>query len=137
MLWMMSKPADLGNRMNKRKLSLILLAVVGVIILIIGIGAANIYSQTFPREARNSLSQGYYDENYDELSRYQKSIIDEALVRLGLQLSIEEKNAQFKQWLVKPLKWIGIGFGIFIILTAALVVSRVISNKIRPPSGSS
>ena len=123
--------------MDKRKLHLILLGVVGVIILVIGIGAVNIYSQTFPRGTRDSLSQGYYDRNYDELSRYQKGIVDEDLVRLGLQLSIEEKNAQFKQWLVKPLKWIGIGFGIFLILTAALVVSRVISNRIRPPSSRS
>jgi len=109
--------------------------VVGVIILVTGIGAANIYGQPpYPKEARDAVAQSFYQRNYDELSDYGKAQVDSWLAP---PLSMQEKNAQFARWLVKPLKWIGIGFGIFLILTAALVVSRVILDKTRPPSSSS
>jgi hypothetical protein len=121
--------------MDKRKLRLILLGIVGIIILVIGIGAAKIYSQPpFSKEARDTVSQAFYDKNYDELNDYGKAEVDSFLAP---PLSMQEKNAQFIQWLAKPVKWVAIAFGLFAILTAALVVSRVISNKIRPPSGPS
>lgn len=124
--------------MDKRKFRLILLGIVGIIILVIGIGAANIYTQPFSREVRDTMSQFLYDRNYNGLSHGEQVIVDRVLSNQGNRgLSIGEKNAQFREWLVRPLKWIGIGFGIFLILTAALVVSRVISNRIRPPSNPS
>jgi hypothetical protein len=118
--------------MDKRKLRLILLGIAGIIILVIGIGAVNIYTQTASKEARDSASEYLYGRDYDELSDAQRATIDVLIS----SPSMHEKNAQFREWLVKPLKWIGIGFGTFLILTAALVVSRVISNRLRPPSGS-
>ena len=119
--------------MDKRKLRLVLLGVAAVTILVIGMGAANIYTDSSVSDPRNDVSQILYGRYYDYLSDSEKAAVDS----LGLQSSIDLKNAQFEQWLVRPLKWIGIGFGIFVILTAALVVSRVISNRLRPPSGSS
>lgn len=116
--------------MDKRKFRLILLGIVAIIILVIGIGAANIYTQSVSKEARDTISQYLYGRDYDQLSDEQRSIID----TLTPPASMHEKTVRFREWLVKPLKWIGIGFGIFLILTAALVVSRVISNRIRPPS---
>ena len=124
--------------MDKRKLRLILLAVVGVIILVMGIGAANIYTQPFSREVRDAMSQHLYDRNFNELSHGEQVVVDRNLSNLGSRrLSIGEKNAQFREWLVKIVKWVMIALCAFLILTAALVASRVISNKIKPPSGPS
>lgn len=91
--------------MNKRKLLLILLGIVGIMVLVIGIKAAIIYGAPMP-----------WLDPWNEPAR---------------------RNAEFVAWLVKPVKWVAIGFGLFAILTAALVVSRMISNKTRPPSGPS
>jgi uncharacterized protein YpmB len=121
--------------MDKRKLRIILLVVVGVIILIIGIGAANIYSKPGPLDkVRDQVAQHFYDRNYDELDAYEKAQIDSLV---GGPPSIQEKNGQFTQWLLKWLKWVGISLGLFLILTAALVASRLILNKIKPPSAPS
>ena len=96
--------------MNKRKLLLILLGIVAISVLVIGIKAAIIYGAPMPYWAKSELIQS---------------------------MVLEGRNAAFIAWLVKPVKWVAIGFGLFAILTAALVVSRMISNKTRPPSGPS
>jgi hypothetical protein len=116
--------------MDKRKLRFVLLGVVGVIILVIGLGAAHIYNPSVPREALNELSQLFYDKDYNELDDYEKATVDSFFG----SPSIQARNTQFTQWLIK---WIAEPLGIFLIITAALVVSRLISNKIRPPSGPS
>jgi hypothetical protein len=118
--------------MDKRRLRLILLVVVGIIILVIGIGAAKIYSTpSVSKEALNVVSQQVFHKNYDELAFYEQLIVGGHFPPLP---TMHEKNVQFTQWLVKPLKWVAIAFGLFAILTAALVVSRLILNKTRPPS---
>jgi len=123
--------------MDKRKLRLILLGAVGVIILVIGIGAVHFYSDaTYLSEMRDNFSNSLYYKDYHQLTDTQKQMVD-GLIGNRRGPSISERSDQFREWLVKPLKWIGIGFGIFLILTAALVVSRVILNRIRPPSGPS
>jgi len=124
--------------MDKRKLRLIVLGMLGVIILVIGIGAARIYTQEYSMEMKDYMSDFLYGRDYNELSHDEQVRVDETLHNLGSRrMSTAEKNEQFQQWLATPLKWIGIGFGLFLILTAALVVSRVISNRMRPPSGPS
>jgi hypothetical protein len=131
----MSSPAGgFGEgEMDKRKLRLILLGIVGIIILVIGIGAANIYiERPISKEVKNEVSQAIYGKNYDELNDYAKAAVDSLLS--GPPPSMQEKNAQFRQWLVK---WVVIPFCVFLILTAALVASRVILNKSRPPPGPS
>jgi ABC-type transport system involved in multi-copper enzyme maturation permease subunit len=95
------------GKMDKRKLRLVLLGVLGIIILVIGIKAVMIYGEPMPSWAQDELIQ--------------------SAILVG-------RNTEFTEWIVK---WIVIPFCIFLILTAALVVSRVISNKIRPPSGPS
>jgi hypothetical protein len=113
--------------MDKRKLRLILLGIVGVIILVIGIGAANIYiERPVSKEVKNNVSQAFYGKNYDELNDLAKAEVD-SFFRAP---SIQEKNAGFTAWL---LKWIVKPIGLFAILTAALIVSRLVLNKIRPP----
>jgi len=122
--------------MDKRKLRLILLVIVGIVILIIGIKASMIYSQPrISKEALNRASQTLYGKSWDALDDVGQFLVWTSFP-YGYS-TIEAQNAEFKEWLVKPLKWIGIGFCIFLILTAALVVSRVISNRIRPPSNPS
>jgi Trk-type K+ transport system membrane component len=116
--------------MDKRKLRLILLMVVGVIILVIGIGAATIYTQTVSKQVRDEVSQYFYGRDYDSLSDEQRTRID----ILTPPQSVHEKNAQFRQWLVK---WVAIPFCAFLILTGAIVASRVILDRTRPSSGSS
>ena len=120
--------------MDKRKLRLVLLAVIGIIILVVGIGAAHIYNPSASSEALNEVSQFFYDKDYNELDNYEKATIDS----LFGSPSIQARNAQFREWLVKWIaKPLGIFFAATAVLTAALVLSRVISNKIRPPSGPS
>jgi flagellar basal body-associated protein FliL len=118
---------------NKGILRLVLVAVVGVIILTIGIGAARIYTQNKSNTDKERISQSWYGVSYDRLDDIRKAWIDSATP----PLTIQEKNAQFRAWLVKPLKWIGIGVGIFVVLTAALVASRLILNKTKSPPPSS
>jgi hypothetical protein len=114
---------------NKRVLRLVVLGVVGVIVLTIGIGAAHIYTQDVSKATRETISQSFYGRNYDQLNDNDRAWVDAVCPPQSLQ----EKNAQFRAWLVKPLKWIGIGFGIFLILTAALVASRLILNRTKSP----
>ena len=123
------------GKMDKRKLRLVLLGVLGIIILVIGIGAAHIYTNSPSLEARNQVSQFFYGKNYNELNSYEKSEVDSLL---ELPPDIQQQNSQFREWLVKWIaKPLGIFFAATAVLTAALVLSRVISNKIRPPSGPS
>lgn len=84
--------------MDKRKLRLILLGTVGVIILVIGIKAAIIYSDPMPQWASEGIIQNI----------------------------LEGRNAKFTAWIVN---WVVKPVGLFAILTAALVVSRVILKK--------
>jgi hypothetical protein len=121
--------------MDRRKLRLILLGIAGILILVIGIGAAHIYTNSPSLDARNQVSQLFYGKNYDELNSYAKSEVDSLL---GVPPDIQQQNAQFREWLVKWIaKPLGIFFAATAVLTAALVLSRVISNKIRPPTGPS
>ena len=85
--------------MDKRKLRLVLLGVVGIIILVIGTKAAIIYGEPMPSWAQ------YAD-------------IQSAILAM--------RNAEFTTWIVN---WIVKPVGLFAILTAALVVSRVILKK--------
>jgi len=101
--------------------------------LVIGIGAVKIYSTpSVSLEAQDRVAQVLYNKNYDELGYYGKVIVD---IHFPSLPTIHEKNTQFKEWLVMPLKWIVKPLGIFFLLTAilttALVVSRMISNKIK------
>jgi len=85
--------------MDKRKLRLILLGAVGIIILVTGIKAAMIYGEPMPWWAQNELTQ--------------------SAILAG-------RNTEFTAWIVK---WIVGPFCLFLILTAALVASRVILKK--------
>lgn len=115
--------------MDRRKSRLIIIGVVGVLVLIIGIGAARIYTQTYPMEARDSIADLYYNRNYSELTADEKAIVDGRLRDLGAgPISIAEKNEQFREWLVK---WVVIPVCAFIILTGAMVASRLILDRIR------
>jgi len=110
---------------DTRKLRLILLGIVGVIILVIGIGAASIYvERPASKDARNAVSQILYRLNYDELSDYAKAEVDSFLSVSSP--SAEEKNALFRQWLVK---WVVIPLCAFLVLTAALVASRIVLRR--------
>ena len=122
--------------MDNRKLRLILLGIVGVIILVIGVGAANIYNKPGPAEIqRDYVARTFYGKRYSQLDDSEKI----ALVSLNPYYAeyyvrsqdLAAKNYQFEQWL---LKWIVRPVGLFAILTAALVASRLIVDKIRPPS---
>lgn len=117
--------------MDKRKFTLIIIGVIGVLVLIIGIGAARVYTQTYSMVDRNVWASVYYDRYYSELNGDEKAVIDAELDGLGLRLSISEKNDEFRQWLVKLGKWVGIPVGAFIILTGSMVASRLILDRIR------
>jgi hypothetical protein len=128
--------------MDKRKLRLILLAVVGIIILVIGIKAAMIYSGPLSWAAwwdyeakywfgKSAASLTSEEEAYIREFSIQSLIPFEQQVEFARQLDLERRTAEFTAWLVK---WVVIPIGLFAILTAALVVSRVISNRLRPPS---
>lgn len=51
--------------------------------------------------------------------------------QLNPQWALSQKHALFTTWL---MKWIILPIGSFVILTAALVVSRLMTDKTRPPS---
>jgi len=85
--------------MDKRKLRLILLGVVGILVLVIGIKAAMIYGEPMPWWAQDEAMWSHV---------------------------IEWRNEVFSEWIIK---WIVRPLGLFLILTAALVVSRVILKK--------
>jgi len=87
--------------MDKRKVQIIAIGVVGILVLVIGIKAAMIYSAPIP--------WSYQAEPY-------RSLI------------IEARNTAFSEWIIT---WILKPLGLFLILTAALVASRVILNKTR------
>lgn len=87
--------------MDKSKLRLIILAVVGIIVLVIGIKAAMIYSEPMPSWAQDADIQ---------------SVI------------LAGRNKEFTAWLVK---WVVIPVCAFIILTGAIVASRLILNRIK------
>jgi hypothetical protein len=93
--------------------------------LVIGIGAANIYvERPASKDARNAVSQAFYRLSYDELSDDAKAEVDSFLS--ASSPSAEEKNAEFRQWLVK---WVVIPFCAFLVLTAALLASRVVLRR--------
>ncbi len=87
--------------MDKRKIQIIVIGVVGILVLVIGIKAAMIYGEPIPSWAQ------------DELMR---SVI------------VQARNISFNEWIIK---WIVRPLGLFLILTGAIVASRVILNKIR------
>jgi len=120
--------------MNRRKIRLVLLGLAGVIILIIGVGAARIYTDSSIGDPRNEVSQHFYGKNYDQLSVGEKTAID----RLGLLSGIEVRNNRFREWLgAWFVRWVVIPFCAFLVLTAAIVASRLILNKPKPPPNSS
>ena len=116
--------------MDKRMLCLILLGIVGILILVIGIKAATIYIDPPLSETRDRVAQSIFGKNYNQLTIIEQNIVDFSTS----PPSIQAKNAQFTRWLVT---WIVKPLGLFAILTAALVASRLIVDKIRPPSGHS
>lgn len=115
--------------MDRRKSRLIIIGVVGVLVLIIGIGAARIYTQTYSIELRDLMSDLYYNRNYSDLTHDEKDTIDRALREArSRQISIGEKNEQFREWVVR---WVVIPVCAFIILTGAMIASRLILDRIR------
>lgn len=114
--------------MDRSKIRLIIIGLVGVLVLIVGIGAARIYTQTYTMEGRDNIAEFYYNRSYNELAHDEKAIVDGRLHELGAGKSIAEKNEEFGQWLVK---WVVIPVCAFIILTGALVASRLILDRTR------
>lgn len=95
------------DRTDKRKIRLVLLAMVGVIVLAIGIKAAVIFLE--PMDLYLPSSQH--------------------LRELELARRTAELHAWVLRWIIRPV-------GLFVILTAALVVSRLILSRSRPPPDS-
>ena len=131
------------SEMDKRKLRLILLLVVGAFVLTIGIKAATIYSAPLSYAAWwDFWAETCFGKTGESLTSEEEQYITETFwdtsveeqVAFARQLDLEERNAEFTAWL---LKWIAKPFGLFAILTAALVASRIISQRIRPPSSPS
>ena len=128
--------------MDKRKLRLILLGAVGVLILVIGIAAAGVYFGTDPEmaEIQKNYAKSYGYDKWADLPETKDDnlyVSKERFYELRpdlLRPNLEKKNAQFTKWIVT---WIVKPIGLFAILVAALVVSRIIYNRIRPPSGRS
>lgn len=113
--------------MDRRKLRLILLGVVGVLILVIGIAAATItnpvqdtYAQNYGYDSWNEMPEG--NANTAGTKAHFNSINPDLLRSLFTKWIVT--------WIVKPI-------GLFAILVAAIVVSRVVWDKTRPPSNSS
>lgn len=125
--------------MDRRKLRIILIAAAGIVILIIGIKAGTIYSKpTISSEALNQVSQTLYGTSYDNLDYAEQWYV---VSRFPPGWSTrEEENAEFKLWLTQPkqwfIKWVVIPVVMFLVLTASLVASRVILERIKPKSGS-
>lgn len=92
--------------MDNKKIRLVLLATAAVIILAIGIKAAVIFLE--PMDLYLPSSQH--------------------LRELELARRTAELHAWIVNWIVRPI-------GLFVILTAALVVSRLIMDKTKPPPG--
>lgn len=118
--------------MDKRKLRLVLLGLAGAIILVIGIGAAAIYLGTCPEvvQIQENYAQAYGYDTWSELPKDLQGRFYELRPDLRSP-GLVHKNARFTSWFIT---WVVRPLGLFVILTAALVVSRVISNKLRPPS---
>jgi len=115
--------------MDKRKLRLILLGVVGVLILVIGIAAASIYLGTNP--VQDAYAERW-DSTWNDLPEGAPNIA-------GTKAYFNDRNPDllrslFTKWIVT---WIVKPIGLFAILVAAIVVSRVVWDKTRPPSDSS
>ena len=122
--------------MDKRKLRLILLGIAGIIILVIGIAAANIYFGTDREvaELQDTFALVFHGKSsWNELTDSQKAEFWELRPDL-LRPDLGRRNAQFTKWIVT---WVVMPLGLFAILTAAIIASRVIYNRFRPPSGSS
>jgi len=98
------------NEMDKRKLLLILLGVVGAIILIVGIGAARIYTKL-----------GFWESQYKFNSGGVFSLAD--VRAMGTQM----QNEEFADWI---LKWVVKPFSLFLVLTAAIVASQIIWKRV-------
>jgi len=114
--------------MDKRKLRLILLGVVGVLILVIGIAAASIYFGTNP--AQDTYAQAWGYESWATLPEGDANTAGTRAHFNEFNLMSSLLTKWIVTWIVKPI-------GLFAILVAAIVVSRVVWDKTRPPSDSS
>lgn len=126
--------------MDKRKLRLVLLGAVGILLVVLGTGALKVYSsQPSLNEMKYHIIADTFGQEYETLSETTKARLaeereEESFTDMARREIVKKANREFAQW---SIKWVVKPFGLFLILTAALVVSRVISNKIRPPSGPS
>ena len=128
--------------MDRRRLRIIALLVVGIIVLVIGVRAITIYSGPVSWAAWwDVAAEIFFDKSgedltYDESDWIKRNLYDgqeaeaEAFAR---RLDLERRNAEFRDWL---LQWIVRPLGLFAILTAALVASRLILSRSRPPPDS-
>ena len=120
--------------MDKRKLRLVLLGAVGIVILVIGIEAAIIYGEPDPilRVQRDVHSQYEFGRDWRDLNKTERDALLDKYPDLGARDSLSQsallarRNAEFAAWIVK---WIVKPVGLFAILTAALVVSRLILKE--------
>ena len=125
--------------MDRRKLRIIVLVVAGIIVLVVGVRAATVYSGPLSWEAWWDVhAEVCFGKSGESLSweetryigeRYYNGREAEAAV-LARRLDLEKRNAEFSDWL---LRWVVRPIGLFAILTAALVVSRLLSDRIRRP----
>jgi len=85
--------------MDRTKIRLIIIGVIGVVVLIIGIGEARIYTQTYSMEVRDIFSDYLYDRNYNELNRDEKVNVERYLDNYAnsRKMSIKEKNLEFRE----------------------------------------
>jgi len=106
-----------------------------MVALVIGIGAAVIYLGTCPEVAeiqeRYAYSRG--KSSWSELTREEQQ--DFWRLRPDLRdPGLAHKNARFTSWFIN---WVVRPIGLFAILTAALVVSRLVWHGVKRPPGAS
>jgi len=110
-----------------------LLAVLGfsaVMILTVGIGAARIYTSPDPTGTRDYFSRVLFDKSYAQLTSIERAELDE----LFPPPTVEQRHRLFRDWLSDlnqwVVRWVVRPLGIFLIVTAALVVSRLILRRV-------
>lgn len=114
----------------KRYAALAVLVLSAAMILTIGVGAARIYTSSDPTGMREQFCRAVYDKSYAQLTSIERARIDEVFP----PPTMKERDNAFRSWLSDlnqwVIRWIVKPLGVFLIITAALVVSRLILRRV-------
>ena len=119
------------KRSWKRYLLLEALVISALVILIIGIGAARIYTSPDLYGMREYWSQVFYNRSYSQLTSVERASIDE----MSPPPTIEERHSAFREWLSDRwvIRWIIWPLGLFVIVAVPEVSRLVLSRSSLPP----